>query len=429
VRTQMIDNLRRIFTALDSDAQLAQDFAALCDCGGRQAGTPSEREALRFALERLTAIDRSAHAESIEYAGWRCHDATLALEDGTSLTCNALLGAQSTLKEGLTAEVIDLGRGVASDFERFEADIPGRIVLVRHEYPFSTEHVHRRRKYNWALERGAVGFIIANAAPGAGPVAGSSGRDGRAGIPAVGTDYESALALRPLGSRLPRVHLALSAEDYAAQTDVLEIELGPARARAVVLSAHLDGHSLAESAMDNATGVAVALAVTRALAPFIAECGRSLKLCLFSAEEWALAGSREYLERMTPEARDRIAINVNLDTVGGDDHLTALTSEFPALDAFVLTAAASAEIELATYRPLMQNSDHYNFAHWGIPALRLVAGFNRPTANVRHILTAADTRDKVAFPQLLTAAKLTAALLWQALTASDAQMTLLRDRA
>jgi len=27
--------------------------------------------------------------------------------------------------------------------------------MVRHEYPFSSTHVHRRRKYGWAIERGA----------------------------------------------------------------------------------------------------------------------------------------------------------------------------------------------------------------------------------------------------------------------------------
>ena len=74
----------------------------------------------------------------------------------------------------------------------------------------------------------------------------------------------------------------------------------------------------------------------------------------------------------------------------------------------------------------MQNSDHYNFARHGIPALRLVTGFNRPQCNVRHILTGADTRDKVAPSELASAARLTAALLWQALNAGDEEIAALR---
>jgi Zn-dependent M28 family amino/carboxypeptidase len=51
-----------------------------------------------------------------------------------------------------------------------------------------------------------------------------------------------------------------------------------------------------------------------------------LRLCIFSAEEWALAGSKVYLDRMSQTERARMQMNINLDTVAGDDHLTALTS-------------------------------------------------------------------------------------------------------
>jgi Zn-dependent M28 family amino/carboxypeptidase len=74
----------------------------------------------------------------------------------------------------------------------------------------------------------------------------------------------------------------------------------------------------------------------------------------------------------------------------------------------------------------MPNSDHFNFARHGIPALRLVAGFDNPTSRVRHILTRADTRDKVAASELKSAAILSAALLWHALNAADMEIAGLR---
>ena len=43
----------------------------------------------------------------------------------------------------------------------------------------------------------------------------------------------------------------------------------------------------------------------------------------------------------------------------------------------------------------MANSDHANFAAHGIPAVRLIAGFGVPASNLRLLLTAADTREKV----------------------------------
>jgi Zn-dependent M28 family amino/carboxypeptidase len=75
-----------------------------------------------------------------------------------------------------------------------------------------------------------------------------------------------------------------------------------------------------------------------------------LRVCLFSAEEWALAGSREYLDRLPAAARAAIALNINLDTVGGDAQLTALTSEFPRLETFVRETAAAAGMAVGYVR-------------------------------------------------------------------------------
>ena len=413
--------------ALAADTQLQRDFEDLCNCGGRRAGTPSEEQALRLVLARLGAIDAAAATTPVTYAGWRCAEAVLALEDGTPLVCNPLLGSASTPPAGIDAEVIDLGRGAPEDFARNARDIAGRFVLVRHEYPFSAHHVHRRRKYGWAMEHGAAGFIIANPARDGGPVSGSSGRGGQAGIPAVATDFDSAELLAARNSRRTCAHLKITGEDYRAETGVVILDLPGRSNGCIALSAHVDGHDLAESAMDNATGVAVVLGVARAFAPYIASSARGLKLCFFSAEEWALAGSRQYLDRMARGERDAIALNINLDTVGGDAHLTALTSEFPRLATFACDAAAASGITLGTYAPMMSNSDHFNFARHSIPALRLVAGFERPQCNVRHILTRGDTRDKVAQAELLSAARLTAALLVRALRASDEEMAGLRN--
>lgn len=424
----MSRQLQEILSALAADAALWEDFNRLCDCGGRLAGSGSEQRALAFAHERLSRVDeRGARIEPLSYAGWRLKHARLELaDDGTVLACKPLLGSASTPQSGLAAEVIDLGRGTEEQFERHAKEIPGRIVLVRHEYPFTAGHLHRRRKLGWAMQHCAAGFIIANPVPGAGAVSGSSGRGAGAGIPAVSTDAESAAQLAPRGARLPRVRLELDGEDRRAETGIPILELPGKRDSWVVLSAHLDGHDLAESAMDNATGVATALAAARALAPHLARLRRGLKICLFSAEEWALAGSREYLDRMGEPERKTIVLNVNLDTVGGDARLTALVSGFTGLEAFVRRAAEEVGGRLACYRPLMPNSDHYNFARYGIPALRLVAGFDRPESNVRHILTAADTRDKVAPDELKSAALLTATLVWRAMNATDKELAQLR---
>ncbi len=70
----------------------------------------------------------------------------------------------------------------------------------------------------------------------------------------------------------------------------------------------------------------------------------------------------------------------------------------------------------------MINSDHANFALAGIPAVRLVAGFDEPGANLRFVLTPADTRDQVDEGDLREATLLAAALTAAACNADPADV-------
>jgi len=407
-----------------SDPVMWADFQALCDLGGRVAGSASEAAALAFVRQRLAAVPGAkVRDDPVEYPGWRCRLAQLtSATTGVSFQCTPLLGTASAA--GVVAEVLDLGLGRRDDFERHADRIRGRIVMVRHEYPFATGHVHRRVKLGLAQQMGAVGFLIAHPERGVGAVSGSSGRNGGAGIPALGIGVEAAEAFRhsPDGA-LPTARIVIDGDDHPAQTRMLIADL-PGRGQDwVVVSAHIDGHPHGESAMDNATGVAVALGLARVLAPHVSGCPRGLRICLFSAEEWGLIGSRIWLERMDEVARRSMVINVNLDSVGGAFGLTALTSGFERLDAWVKDTAARAGLPIATHLPLMANSDHANFAAHGIPAVRLLAGFNAPDSNLRLLLTAADTRDKVHPHELDQALRLASTLTWQALAAADATLS------
>jgi hypothetical protein len=407
-----------------SDPLMWADFQALCDLGGRVAGSASEAAALAFARERLAAVPGAkVRDDPVDYPGWRCRMAQLTgAMTGSAFQCAPLLGTASAA--GIVAEVLDLGLGRREDFERHADRIRGRIVMVRHEYPFASGHVHRRVKLSLAQQMGAVGFLIAHPEGGVGAVSGSSGRNGGAGIPALGIGVEAAEAFRGLpDGTLPPARMVIDGDDHPARTRILLADLPGRGPDWVVVSAHIDGHPHGESAMDNATGVAVALALARLLAPHVSECPRGLRICLFSAEEWGLIGSRVWLERMDEAARRSMVINLNLDAVGGAYALTALTSGFERLDAWIKATAARAGLPVATHLPLMANSDHANFAAHGIPAVRLIAGFDEPDSNLRLVLTAADTRDKVHPDELDQALRVATTLTWQALTAADATLS------
>ncbi len=397
--------------------QFGDDLHALADCGGRFAGTPSEARACALLRERLRAAAPGAPvvAHRVAYPGWwreRTGLARIGATGARPLRAHSLVWSPPTPPDGLEAEVLDLGRGTPEAFEAAAARIPGRLVLVRHEYPFAAGTIHRRRKYQWARERGAAGFLIAAPAPGGVLVTGSSGRGGPDDIPAAGVCLESAAALA--GGARARLEIAVRRGPAEARNLVVEI---PGRtAEWVVLSAHYDGHDLAESALDNATGVAAVLALLRAFAPAVPACRRGLRAVLFTVEEWGLYGSERYVAELAPAERAAIALNLNLDTlVGGSGPLAALVSGFTGLETWVGRVAGAAGLDVRPVLPPMPNSDHASFAAAGIPALRLLGGFDDPLAPPRHVLTAADTRDKVCLTTLKAATLVAAELLAQAL--------------
>ena len=420
-------NLASVLGTLAADLTLWPDFLALCGFGGRLAGSPGEAAARDWAAARLASVPGgTVRREPVRYAGWTCRQARVTdLATGRDLDATALLAAAPTPLGGLELEVLDCARGGPEQIAAAGDAVRGRAVMVRHEYPFASWTIHRRIKLAAAIEAGAAAFLIVQPDPGIGAVSGSAGLAPGRMIPAFGVSAEAAAALAQPGSRV-RLQLD-AADDPDALTETLVLDLpgqGPDR---VVLSAHIDGHAAGESALDNATGVAGALALARAMAPFVTGMPRGLTVCLFSAEEWALTGSREWLAEMAAGQRERIVFNLNLDSISGAPSLTALTSGFPALGSFVQEAAAAAGLALAVHQPLMTNSDHANFAAHDIPALRLLAGFDEPESNLRHLLTRADTRLLTNVRELKASVLTAGALLWRMLSADAAAIARLRS--
>jgi aminopeptidase YwaD len=406
-----------IAARVTADERLAEDFSRLCDFGGRLAGTESERRALDYVRQTAgAATGMPVGSLPVPYRGWSARSARLVLPGGKVHRCHPLVRTIATPPGGLAAEVVDLGRGTPEEFEAHAGDIRGRVVLVRHELMFSAGTIHRRRKYELARAAGAVGFLIASPLPNA-LVSGSSGRDGDDGIPALGITPETAALLRRTARGWPRIELTIETVEAPAETETLVVEVPGQTDEWVVLSAHVDGHDVNESAMDNASGVAAALSALRAVAPACKGLQRGIRAMFFSVEEWALTGSAVYVASLSDAEKSRIALNVNLDSVAGSANLAALTSGYAEIEPFLLSVADANGHALRTIRPLLVNSDHANFAMAGIPAFRLVAGYDDPTANLRHVLTEADTRDKVTITELKQATQLTAAILVAACSA------------
>lgn len=391
---------------------LLSDFETICDFGGRFAATEGELGARAFLKTTLEGMGLKPHAVTFPYEAWRRGDASLSLFGHTEKTLLATSLVFSPVASDLKLEVVDLGRGTLQDFQARQAEIAGKAVLVRHEFPFSVSHVHRRRKYGWAKQAGAAAFLIANNIPSIGVVTGSSGMGEADDIPSLGISYEAgeAIASRCRQGKA-QVHIDIQAHTEALQGEHILVDIPGKSDDMVVLCAHVDGHHLAESAMDNGSGLAVVLEVVRQLRRIVETSQRGLRVMFFTFEEWGLYGSKLYVNSLSEAEKNRISLNINLDTVVGSSRLNALVSGSQEVASFVRKATFASGVPVYPVYPLQANSDHYNFFLGGIPSFRLIAGYEDINALTRYLLTPADTRDKVDPGQLRVAAMTTASLV------------------
>src|SRR5882672_4822070 len=82
---------------ISADRELWPDFLAICDCGGRLAGTENEQRAFAF-IERRAEAATGVKGRSIPvpYGGWTAKSATLRLSSGVIAACHTLLRSIAT---------------------------------------------------------------------------------------------------------------------------------------------------------------------------------------------------------------------------------------------------------------------------------------------------------------------------------------------
>lgn len=157
----------------------------------------------------------------------------------------------------------------------------------------------------------------------------------------------------------------------------------------VVFSAHLDhlgvgaavdGDTIYNGALDNASGVAVLLEAARALKFHAGKTKRSVLFIAFTAEEKGLLGSEYFVQHPTVP-RPAIVADVNIDmpvALTSFTDLVAFGAEHSTLGRVALDAAKRESLKLAP-DPVPEEvrfvrSDQYSFMRNGIPAILMDVG-------------------------------------------------------
>ena len=348
--------------------------------------------------------------------------------------------ADSALAAG---DVVFAGYGITAPEESWDdyagTDVSGKIVLVLagtpanqneslFRHPKAPDYGFREYKVRQALERGAVAafvlyrapypvawseiasawsgeqFRLSNSAKGAAIVAGwvNTPAAGRL-LTQAGESLEQLVrAAAQQGFRARPIRLRLTANVRARFRDVPAVNvLGvlPARGsragEAVLLGAHYDhlgvgapvnGDSIYNGAIDNASGTAGMLAIAEASVSSGLAPARSVIFAAFGAEEIGLLGSETFVRRPGIPL-DRLVAMLNLDGVNliaETRDIAALGTEWSTLST-PFAAAAAAEgyartprdspiLRVAVEQDFFNRSDQASFARAGVPALFLYFG-------------------------------------------------------
>lgn len=293
-----------------------EKLAELTDTvGPRLSGSPGAEAAVQWALRRFAEEGVSAHREKAMVGHWvRGAERAEVIASPTAaalpLAITALGGSIATAEGGITAEVIEV-----RSFDELRAlgdKARGKIVLFQHTMSSAAGYgqfaVLRHRGAVEAARAGAVAALVRSLATASlrSPHTGAMEyAEGTPRIPAAAVATEDAELLHRLIARGPtRVHLVLGCgrqPDVESANVVAEVRGREHPEEVVLLGAHLDSWDLAQGAVDDGAGVAIAMETARLIARLPRPPRRTVRVVLFMNEENGLDGAKAYAKAHAAE--------------------------------------------------------------------------------------------------------------------------------
>jgi hypothetical protein len=420
------DDLGRLTAALRDSHALERDIAYLNDAiGGRPTGSAANQRAVAWAESRFREIGVTVHREPFTMPARWLERSARATVQGADVSFSARIAAMpfstGTGPEGITAPLLDAGRGTPADFAKLGARASGAFVLIEQDLLADIEGLFKEYIDTAAIEQRAFAAKVAGVVYMASRPSGILYRHnvavGDANTrPMVILEREAAMrARRILQSGVPLTLTEVLDIDrggsYTAENVVADIPGRSGSTDVVLMGAHLDSWDLGGGTLDNGANAALIIDLARAIHELKLQPARSIRLVLWNGEEQGMIGSREYVRAHRADL-DHIVLAGTIDTgcgqvtgwvTGGRPDVTTL------VDRLIAPAASLGPFTQVT--DAMSGTDHFDFMLEGIP--NVVA--NQATATYGPNYHAAsdqfeqcDLRE-----QRLNSARV-AALVWQA---------------
>ncbi|MFH1560537.1 MAG: M28 family peptidase [Chloroflexota bacterium] len=381
--------------------EMRDNLLVLCDeYGSRFDGTEEARKAAEFILEKFTSYGtRNPHIETYDYQGWLRGPSTFTVTSPVirEVACISLPYCHPGEVEG---KLVFVGDGTIEDFERVREEIQGSIVMAKTSSPPGHRWMHRMEKYDRAVLLGAVGFIWMQHLEGQGPETGSIGWTHDALIPGVGIAKEYGDLLVRLAQRYGEVRLRIKTTDQLRPMKAHNIicSVGGARVpeESVILGCHVDGHDIAQGALDPVSGTVVVMEAARVLSKVTDGLDRSVRFVIYSNEEVGLFGSITDVN-LHREELPRVRFMLNLDAAGRPGRKGVLLHRWPELEGYFHQAGEEMGGDFPVGQRLSGFSDHFYYFLEGVPTGGLGDAEGPPPSGRGYGHTFWDTADK---PQL-----------------------------
>lgn len=331
---QLLDEMKRLQqAALSSDYALKQTAYLCNNIGPRLSGSPQAARAVEYVADEMRKLGLEVKLEKAMVPHWVRGIETGALVEfpgmaaGTTqkVVLTALGGSVATPAEGITAPVI-----VVNNFDELnalgEAKIKGKIVLFNYKFDeqlamqgFGEEAYGQAVAYrgggaNAAARLGAMAALNRSAGGKAYRLPHTGAlryADGVAKIPAAAVAAEDAEMIAHLAAQGEvKMKLTLTpqtlpdAESFNVIADLKGSEFPD---QIVIVSGHLDSWDLGTGAIDDASGVAVAMQVANLCKQLGLKPKRTIRVIAWMNEENGTRGGAAYAKNQQNNFANHIA--------------------------------------------------------------------------------------------------------------------------
>lgn len=301
--------------------------------GPRLSGSSQATAAVSYVAQQMRELGLAVRLEPVTVRHWvrGKEEAELVRYPGQvegtvqKILVTTLGNTIATPDQGITAPVL-----VVDNFEQLEQlpaiQVRGRIVLFnyhfddfaaragRWEQAYAGSVQYRSSGPSRAAKKGAVAVLVRSAGSGSFRLAHTGLTrygDGASEIPAGAIPLEDADLISDLAKQgSVEMHLLLSprdlppAQSYNVVADLKGVEHPD---QIVIVSGHLDSWDLGTGALDDATGVGIAMDVIRIIKKICPRPKRTIRFVAWMNEENGGAGGHAYAETHASELQDHVA--------------------------------------------------------------------------------------------------------------------------